>query len=83
MMLTHMLTDGLTACLPFTVVVLTSFLWKPRLWRVAWCHDCRPGRNEAHRPIAAPRVSGTCCLTSAGSRQRHVVSWAAAAEAGR
>lgn len=32
MTLRRILADGLTACVPFTLVVWTSFFWKPRLW---------------------------------------------------
>jgi hypothetical protein len=53
-MLLQMLTDGLLTCVPFSVVVLASFLLKPRLWLHSLPPDIRamaPPKTRAERQL--------------------------------
>jgi hypothetical protein len=53
-MLSHILLDGALACIPFTVVVLTSFLLKPRLWLHSLPPDIQamaPPKTPAERQL--------------------------------
>ena len=55
MKLSHILVDGLLACVPFTVVVLTSFRLKPRLWLHSLPQDIQS--------MAAPKTNAERKLT--------------------
>lgn len=53
-MLSHILTDGLVTCVPFSVVVLASFLLKPRLWLHSLPADIQalaPPKTRAERRL--------------------------------
>lgn len=53
-MFTNILLDGLLACVPFTVVVLASFVLKPRLWLHALPPDIQamaPPKTPAERRL--------------------------------
>lgn len=53
-MLSHMLTDGLLTCVPFSIVVLASFLLKPRLWLHSLPADIQalaPPKTRAERRL--------------------------------
>ncbi len=54
-MLSNVLADGLLACLPFTVVVVASFVLKPRLW----LHSLPPDIQA----MAAPKTTAERQLT--------------------
>lgn len=52
MTLSNILIDGVLACLPFTVVVLASFIFKPRLWLHSLPPDIQamaPPKTKAER----------------------------------
>ena len=50
----RMLADGAIACVPFSLVVWASFLWKPRLWLHSLPRDIQamaPPKTEAERRL--------------------------------
>ena len=63
MTLTRVLVDGLTACIPFSIVVWASFLTMPRLWLHSLPPDIRamaPPKTAAERRLTA--VMGSLVL---------------------
>jgi len=61
----RVLADGLLACLPFSIVVWASFLWKPRLWLHSLPPDIQamaPAKTAAERRMTG--AMGTLVLLS-------------------